>query len=264
MEIFTTKNKIRFYKVFSLIFWIIVWEIAALVINTEIYLPSPFRTFQALIHLVKMKVFWYTVISTISRVVIGFIISFIIGGLTGILCGLNKFIYELFHPLIISIKSTPVMSFIIIALIWFKSDNVPIFICFLMCYPIIWTSVVEGMKHVDNNLLDMAYLFKVKKTYIVRNIYIPSVLPFLSTGMMTALGLGWKVTVAAEVLSNPKLAIGAKLFDAKVYLESENLFAWTIVVILLSLVFEYILKYIIKNAMTFKKNMKRKQVVNYF
>lgn len=256
MEIFTTKSRNRFYKVFSLFFWIIIWEIAALIINKEIVLPSPFRTYEALVHLVKMKVFWYTILNTISRVILGFMISLIIGVITGILSGLNNFIYELFHPLIVSVKSTPVMAFIIIALIWFKHGNVPIFICFLMCYPIIWTSVVEGMKHVDDKLLDMASLFKVKRTYIVRNIYIPSVLPFLSTAMTTGVGLGWKVTVAAEVFTSDKLSIGTNLFNAKIYLESEMLFAWTIVIIILSLVFEYLLKYIIKNATTFKKKTK--------
>lgn len=267
MKIFTIKNNNIFYKIFSLIFslifWIFVWEIVALVINEEIYLPSPFKTFEVLKGLVKMKIFWYTILTTILRVILGFLISCIIGSITGILCGLNRFMYELFHPLIVSVKSTPVMSFIMIALIWFKDDNVPIFICFLMCYPIIWTSVVEGMKQVDNKLLEMASLFKVNKNYVIKNIYMPSVLPYLTAGMMTALGLGWKVTVAAEFFSNQKLSIGTKLYDAKVYLESEMLFAWTIVVILLSFVFEYLLKYLIKNAMTFKKNIKSRQVVNY-
>lgn len=255
MKIFTIKNNNIFYKIFSLFFWIMVWEIIALIINKEIYLPSPFKAVFVLFQLIRTNIFWKTVLNTFSRVLLGFLLSTLVGGLTGILCGLNKFFKELFHPLIVSIKSTPVMSFIIIALIWFKSDNVPIFICFLMCYPIIWTSVVEGMKQVDNKLLEMAYLYEVRKIYILKNIYFPSVFPYLVTGMITALGLGWKVTVAAEVLSNPKLSIGSNLYNAKVYLESEILFAWTIVVILLSLIFEYLVKFSLGKSL-FKKEHK--------
>ena len=141
------------------------------------------------------------------------------------------------------------MSFILIAVIWFKSDNVPIFICFLMCFPIIWTSVVGGINNVDQRLIDMAYVYKVDKRYIIKDIYIPSIIPYVTTSMITSLGLGWKVTVAAEVLSSPRFSIGTKLYDAKIYVESGQLFAWTLVVIILSLILEYILKYFLQKIL---------------
>lgn len=241
----TSTMKDKLFKIFSIIFWIIIWEIGFLLIDRELYLPSPLSTLTTLLTLIKVKTFWYTVFMTISRVIIGFIISCILGTLIGIICGLNKYFYNLFNPLIITIKSTPVMSFIIIALIWFKSSNVPIFICFLMCFPIIWTSVVKGIHNVDNKLIEMARLYEVKKLDVLRGIYIPSIIPYVTTGMITALGLGWKVTVASEVLSSPKFSIGSKLYDAKVYLESEQLFAWTIVVIIFSMIFEYAFNYLI-------------------
>ncbi len=252
MTISTINNRKKTYKIIVLVFWIAVWEIAALIINKEIYLPTPFKTFQVLISLIVLDTFWYTIFSTISRVIIGFVISCIIGCITGILCSFNDFLYRLFHPLIVAVKSTPVMSFILIALIWFQSGHVPTFICFLMCFPIIWTSAVEGMTQVDTQLLEMSTVFKVKRRYVLRHIYLPSLMPFLTTAMITSLGLGWKVTVAAEVLSNPLHSIGGFLYDSKVYLESAELYAWTIVVILLSLVFEYIIKYAIRK-LRFKK-----------
>lgn len=137
------------------------------------------------------------------------------------------------------------MSIIIIALIWFQSGRVPIFVCFLMCFPIIWTNAVEGIRQVSKDLLQMAKVYRVNRSLIIRRIYIPSIRPYLIAGVTTALGLGWKVTVAAEVLSNPKFSIGGNLYGAKVYLESSQLFAWTSVVIILSFAFEYLFKYII-------------------
>ncbi|MCT4544684.1 MAG: ABC transporter permease subunit [Vallitalea sp.] len=246
MKTSITKNRPKSIKVFSVMFWILVWEVVALIIDRELYLPSPFTTFNALFNMIQVKEFWEIVLITILRVLIGFIISCVIGTVLGIICGINTYMYELFNPLIVTVKSTPVMSFIIITLLWFKSGNVPIFICFLMCLPIIWTAVVEGIKQVDKKILEMAYLFRVKKRYIIKDIYIPSIMPYLTTAMITSVGLGWKVTVAAEVLSRPKLSIGTKLKDSKVYLESPQLFAWTIVVIILSLMFEYVFKYIIR------------------
>jgi NitT/TauT family transport system permease protein len=144
------------------------------------------------------------------------------------------------------------MSFIIIAIIWFASSMVPVFVGFLMCFPIIFTNVYEGVKNVDNKLLEMSKVYNIKKLRVVRNIYIPSLIPYILAGMTTALGIGWKATVAAEVLSHPKYAIGTHLYDAKVYLESAELFAWTIVVIGLSFIFEYVIK------MLFRKKIKER------
>lgn len=246
MKSFITLKNNKTFKAWVIIFWILVWGIVSLLINKEIYLPSPISTLEAFLKLVVKVEFWKSIFLSIFRVMFGFIISCILGIFIGIICGLNKLFYELFNPLIVSIKSTPVMSFIIIALIWFKSGNVPIFICFLMCFPVIWTNVVEGIRNVDSNLLEMAHIYNVKRYMIIRKIYIPSVIPYISAAITMALGLGWKVTVAAEVLSSPKYSIGKHLYDAKVYLESADLFAWTGVIIILSFGFEFLFKYIFK------------------
>ncbi len=219
-----------------------VWWVLARLVNQEIYVPTPMRTFQELIDNIGQVYFWKTIMATISRVAIGFFFACIIGVSLGVLCGMHYFSYTLWHPVISAIKSTPVMSFILIAIIWFQSNDVPVFICFLMGLPIIWTSTVEGIHNVDNRLIEMASVYKVDKKYRISQIYFPSITPYIRAAMITALGLGWKVTVAAEVLSNPKFSIGTKLSEAKVYVESASLFAWTIVVIVLSLLLESLFK----------------------
>lgn len=245
MKIFTILKNKKIARIIVAIFWIAIWEIASLLIGKEVYLPSPLNTIKALLTLSITSKFWYSIAMTFIRVVLGFVISCIAGIILGIICGLNRFLYELLNPLVIAIKSTPVMSIIIIALIWFQSGRVPIFVCFLMCFPIIWTNAVEGIRQVSKDLLQMAKVYRVNRSLIIRRIYIPSIRPYLIAGVTTALGLGWKVTVAAEVLSNPKFSIGGNLYGAKVYLESSQLFAWTSVVIILSFAFEYLFKYII-------------------
>ncbi|NLY60466.1 MAG: ABC transporter permease subunit [Clostridiales bacterium] len=245
MKISTILKNKKTARLLVVIFWIAIWEIASLVIGREVYLPSPLNTVRALLRLSVTSKFWYSIAMTFIRVVAGFIISCLGGIILGIMCGLIKFLYELLNPLVIAVKSTPVMSIIIIALIWFQSGRVPVFVCFLMCFPIIWTNAVEGIRQVNRDLLQMAKVYRVNKGLIIRRIYIPSVTPYLIAGITTALGIGWKVTVAAEVLSNPKFSIGGNLYGAKVYLESSELFAWTSIVIILSFAFEYLFKYII-------------------
>lgn len=247
MTDFTTKNKKSILnKILIFVFWICIWQAVHLIIGRDIYVPSPLSVFICLSELVFLKSFWLSVLYSIYRVVAGILISIVIGAITAVISGISTFVFNLIQPLMTAVKSTPVLSFIIIALIWFSSGNVPVFICFLMCYPVIWTNLVTAIKGVDKKLLEMSKVYKVKKTVVLKKIYIPSVLPYFTAACITCLGLGWKVTVAAEVLSHPKNAIGSNLHSAKAYLDSAELFAWTFVVILLSLIFEIVFSRIIK------------------
>ncbi|MFL0249449.1 ABC transporter permease [Clostridium neuense] len=243
----TKNNKRLLNKFIVLLFWIGVWQLVYLLINNELYVPAPINVFKTLKILIFKAEFWSSVGASIARTVAGIILSIVFGVVLGALCSINKFLYELMNPLIITIKTTPIMSFIIIALVWFSSNNVNIFICFLMCFPLIWTNVLEGIKNVDKNILDMAKLYKVKKIMILKRIYMPSVFPYFSAACISSIGLGWKASIAAEVLSNPKYSIGGQLYNAKLYMDSNELFGWTFVVIVISIVLETSFKWLWRN-----------------
>ncbi len=232
----------KFKKIFIILFWILIWEIFSLIINREIYLPSPYSTLKALNKLLFLQDTYITILLSSYRTICGFFLSCALGVFLGYLCGINKFLYDLFNPLISIMRTVPVMSIIIIALMWFRDTNVPIFVAFLMCFPIVWTNTVMGIKNTDIKLLEMCRLYNINKFRIIKSVYFYSALPYMKAGMISALGIGWKVTSAAEVLSLPKYSIGRFLYDSKVYLEIPDLFAWTIIIIALSFIFEKILK----------------------
>ena len=234
-------------KVYIILFWVIAWEVLSLIINQEIYLPSPFSAFSALVDLLKAKDTYVTIFYSTYRTLAGFIISCAVGIAAGYLCGTNQFFYDLFNPLIGVIRTVPVMSIIIIAIMWFRDTNVPIFVAFLMCFPIIWTNTISGIKSTDYRLLEMCKTYKIKKSRMITSVYFYSALPYVKAAMISALGIGWKVTSAAEVLSLPKHSIGSYLYDSKVYLEIPSLFAWTIIIISLSYAFEALLKILFKS-----------------
>lgn len=229
-------------KIIIALFWLIVWEVLSLIINQEIYLPSPFSTYNALISLLKTTDTYITIFYSSYRTIVGFIISCLLGFIMGYFCGTMKFLYDLFNPFVSIIRTIPVMSIIIIAIMWFKDTNVPIFVAFLMCFPIVWTNVVSGIKATDNKLLQMCKIYNIKKIEIIKSVYFYSTLPYIKAAMISALGIGWKVTSAAEVLSLPKYSIGRFLYDSKVYLDIPGLFAWTVIIIALSYMFEIALK----------------------
>ncbi|HAS90883.1 MAG TPA: ABC transporter permease [Clostridiales bacterium] len=233
-------------KLLIILFWIFVWEILSLIIAQEIYLPSPHAAFSSLMNLLISKDTYITVYYSTYRTLTGFFLSCVFGIFLGIISGIHKAVYNLLNPLIVIIRTIPVMSIIIIAIMWFKDTNVPIFVAFLMCFPIIWTNTVSGILSTDVKLLQMCEVYKIKKSRIISSVYFYSSLPYIKAGMISALGIGWKVTSAAEVLSLPKYSIGRFLYDSKVYLEIPDLFAWTIIIVSLSFLFESLLKTIFK------------------
>ncbi|WP_333860887.1 ABC transporter permease [Clostridium sp.] len=238
----TSETKI-IKKIGILIFWILIWHVCSVFINEELLLPSPFQVLKSLVLLMGKFYFWKSVLSSVIRVIIGILLSVIIGIVLGLTAGLNKFFEELLEPVIVTVKATPVISIIIIALVWFSSSNVVIFTAILICFPIVYTNVIQGVKSIDKSLIQMAVVFKVKRKYILKDIYLPSIKNYIVSGILMCMGIGWKVSVASEVLSIPRYSIGLNLLSAKTTLETAELFAWTIVVVILSFMFEKVFKY---------------------
>jgi len=234
----------NFLKFIAIVFWIFVWWIVAKLVNSFI-IPSPSETLEALYRVIISSDFIKELGASLYRILIGFFISSLLGLIVGIIAGLNEKFEIFINPLIAVIKSIPVISLILIILFWVKSTNVPLVVCFLMCLPVMYNNVSEGIKNVDKKLLEMAKLYKMSNMELIKKIYIHSIKPFVFSATKTCLNLGFRVTVAAEVLSSPKYGLGTKLFDSKIYLNMDELFAYTFIIILFSYLFESLLKYII-------------------
>ena len=239
MQNSTTKNSLL--TAASMLVLLLVWKLLALYWNQEIILPSPEVTVVRLWTVLQSPSFWPSVGLTIGRGLVGFFISCGLGLVLGFMAGFSAPVYWLLQPWVTVVRTIPVMSVIILAIIWFQSDIVPIFVTFLMIFPIIYGNVVAGIKNVDQQLLEMAHMYRVKTRRIILELYIPSILPYLLAGASNAMGITWKVIIAAEILSQPLYGIGTKLMIAKIDLETAQVLAWTVVTILISFVFEYLL-----------------------
>ncbi|WP_297633573.1 ABC transporter permease subunit [uncultured Clostridium sp.] len=237
MKIFTLLNKNK-WKIGGILFWIFIWELFSYVIGEEILFVSPISTFKRLLELIVMKDFCGTVFFSFSRIALGFTLAFVIGIFLSILSWNKKFIRILIEPLITLIQVVPVASFIIISLIWIDSKNLSIFISFLMVCPIIYRNTLNGIENTDKELLEMADVFKISKEKKVKYIYAQSVKPFLISACTVSLGLCFKAGIAAEVIGIPNGSLGEKIYESKIYLYTGDLFAWTIVIVLISVIFQ--------------------------
>ena len=235
-------------KYFIWLFWIAVWQAANLLIHNNIIFVGPLDMASALASLVRDKAFWVTILNSFSRISIGFMGAFALGILLGSLAYVFPLVKELLEPVILLIKSVPVASFIILALIWIGSRNLAVFTAFLVVAPMIYVSTLSGLEHTDPKMLEMARVFCIPLWKQIRYIYVPALLPYLISGCKTALGMSWKSGVAAEVIGIPEGSIGEQLYYSKLYLDTAGLFAWTFVIILISAVFERVFLYLLKKG----------------
>ena len=240
------KQKIRLWAV---LFWMIVWQLASMWLDSDILLVSPVKVVYRLGQLVITAAFWKAVCFTLSRIAAGFFMAVVVGTALAAVSSQWIRVQELLAPFMLAVKSVPVASFIILALIWFSSKNLSILISFLMVLPIIYTSVLSGIQSVDRQMLEMAQVFRLPGLRVVRYIYLPQIMPFFYSACSVALGMSWKAGAAAEVIGMPKGSIGERLQQAKVYLDTPDLFAWTLVIVAASLLFEKVVLYLLKRAM---------------
>lgn len=232
----------------STIFWVVLWEVLSLTVNRELLLPSPITTAKRLFELASTSLFWKTAGMSLLRIAEGFIFGAVIGTILAVLTSASKILCSLFSPIGTLIRATPVASFIILALVWLSSSNIPSFISFLMVTPIVWSALKAAILSTDKQLLEAAKAYKLGYFKTLRMVILPSVAPQYAASLITSLGLAWKSGIAAEVLCHPKLSIGTKLYESQIYLETADLFAWTATVVILSVIMENFFKFALKKV----------------
>ncbi len=222
-------------------FWLGVWQLLSLRVGNGLLLPGPAAVLLRLGQLALTAPFWKATAFSLLRVLAGSLLAVVLGVLLAVLCCRWKVADALFAPFVTVIKSTPVASFIVLLLLFLGRDLLPVVIVVLMALPVIWGNVCAGIRNTDPLLLRTAKVFGFSRGRTLRRVYLPSVMPYFLSACRTALGLGWKSGIAAEVLTVPAVSIGKLLMEAKQYWEVTDLFAWTLAVILCSLVIEKVL-----------------------
>lgn len=234
-----SKGKRSYVKnLLATLFWVAVWHILAVSMGNTLLLPTPWQVLRRLGELMLTADFWQTALASIGRILLGAVSAMVVGVVLAVLTTASPLADALVAPVMTAIQATPVASFAILVLIWLERDLVPVLICAMMVLPVIWSNVSTGIRETDKQLLELAKVYRLPGLRVLKRIYVPSVLPYFRAACGSALGLGWKAGIAAEVLTVPRESIGRMISESKLYLLTEDLFAWTLTVIGLSLLLQ--------------------------
>ena len=225
---------------------IFLWQAASLWLDSDVLIASPLQVLARVFELLKSEAFFTTVSRSTIHIIGGFFLAFgcavVLAAAEGKLPVLEIF----FRPFLLTVKTVPVASFIVISLIWLSGNTLSVFISFLMALPILYNNLLQGYKNADPKMLQCADLFHFspyKRFLLVR---LPAVKPFLLSACSTGMGRAWKAGIAAEVIGIPKNSIGEMLYYAKLYFDSKDLFAWTLIIVVLSVCIEKLFLLLLK------------------
>ncbi len=230
------------------IFWLGAWQIYALYVDSTFLLPTVSDTFYELCSIVGESTFYLTVLSTLLRVVLGLLLGTAIGVLLAMLSHRFYTVRVILTPAITVIRSTPVASFIVILWIMLSGSALSVFVAFLMVMPLIWQNLMDGYASIDKGLAEVADIFGFSYFKRFKLLVFPALIRYLIPALITAVGLAWKSEIAAEIIAYTKNSIGYMINNAKTDFDTPRVFAWTIVIIFMSIILEFATKILMRRV----------------
>lgn len=233
-----------------ILFWLLVWQLLAMGIHNPFLLETPLRTAEVFAGNIISISFWKITGFSLLRIGTGFGMGLLIGILVAVLCFRFRLAEELLSPLLHLIRAVPVVCFVVLFLIWWGSSFLSVAVSFLMVFPAICYSTLEGLRSVDRKQLEMAEIFRLPAGTVILYLYRPALRPFLMGGIRTALGLAWKSGVAAEIIGIPAYSIGEQIYLSKISLNTAEIFSWSFVVVILCILSEKGVLWLAEKLMT--------------
>ena len=240
MKASTIWDKKWLRRLLAALFWLAVWQIAALSLPKLLF-AGPAQTVQSLLFMLRKADFWLSILFSVSKIAGGFILAFALGCLLAVLAHRIALARMLLEPAVQVMKSVPVACFVVVALIWVRSVWISVLTAFFVVFPAVYINLQQGLQNTDEKMLEMAQVFRLTAGKRLRAVWLPAVLPYLLSACRVSVGMALKAGVAGEIIGLPRWSIGEQLYLSKLYLNTADLFAWSLTILALSLVLEKLL-----------------------
>lgn len=221
------------------LFWLAIWQAASMLDGSGVLLCGPLDALLALCRLVCAQAFWSSICFSTLRIVAGVVGGYLIAAVLAAASWHARAVRALLQPALLAIKSTPVACVVVILLIWTGAANVSVITVLLLVVPAIYFALCTGLDNMDAGRRELFEVFGMRGQRRFFALIWPAVLPYLEAASSTVLGMSWKAGIAAELIGVPTGSIGERIYQAKLLLETPDLFAWTFCVICLSWLFEH-------------------------
>lgn len=212
----------------------VAWQLLSWQMAQPQLIPSFPDLIRALLRLVYSPGFLVSIGTTCLRACVGLLLSLAAASITAFLLNRSEAIRFLFMPWLSLLRSVPVISFILLALIFLNPEMIPLLIAFLTMYPLLTENLLKGLMNRRDSWKILARQFHLNAWNRLFQINYPQLKPYLFSGLASAVGFGWRAIIMGEVLSQCVDGIGKRMKEAQVFIDVPELIAWTLVAIVLS------------------------------
>jgi ABC-type nitrate/sulfonate/bicarbonate transport system ATPase subunit/ABC-type nitrate/sulfonate/bicarbonate transport system permease component len=241
---------------------LILWQAVAAWIDYPQLIPSVSGLLVSVLHLFSLPSFYISLGATLLRGLAGVIVAFLLALPIGFLCGKKNFWFHYFNPLLSTLRSTPVVAFILLIILWLPTEAVAPAIALMTMFPVLCENIIKGVQSINTDYEKLAFVYQINFRTKARYIYWPSLKPFVESGCVTAFGFGWKAIIMGEVLSKPFAGIGVEMRTAQMFINVPDLIAWTFIAIVVSFMLTEAIRYLLKRKLrtTISKGQNHKRV----
>lgn len=246
MKISIIKDK-RSYYLLGILFIFVLWSILYFSFNNDYVVPSISKTFQALGSLIIQLHTYKVLLFTILRLLIVIGICLASGVVLAVFSYLSDRVKMFFKPIFTLLKTIPIAVVIILLLIMFTREYAPLLVVASVVLPLIYTATLSGLENINSDIIDEVKMISENNLAVATKIYLPLSCPFILMSIIQSVGLGLKVLVMAEYLSQPIYSIGNELVYYKdIAVSMEYVYAWSIILISFILIVEFLISYTTK------------------
>ena len=225
-------------KVLIWLFYFILWQIIAMIVNQSVILPSFLDVLNRLVYILSDESFYNHLFITLFRVILGTLSAFILSFIFAILSYDFKLINQALKPLVLVSKTIPNITYILLVLIWFSREMSVFFVTLLILFPVLYTQISTGLLGINPEHLEVLKLYPETYFHRLTKVIIPLIRISLFEGLKGALSLGFKVGVMAEILGQVQPGLGYLMHIARMNFETVDLFAYTAIMIMVVVLIE--------------------------
>lgn len=237
----------------SCVTFLIVWQVLALIINSDIYLPTIGQTLDSLKEIVMQERFYLDIIFSVGRSVMSFILALVVALVLGVTSYSFRIIRNFLKPINTLAQSIPNMILIVLALIWFDKDNASFIVGFMIVFPILYDNVLGALVGIDKGILEMIKIYKVSQKDKIIKIYLPSVKFRLVPILISTFSLAFKIVIAGEVYGQPNYGIGTMIQIEKMNFNTSGIFAWLIIILIITMLLDIMKKITLRRSFLWKR-----------
>jgi len=234
--------KSKLYTGLSCVFFILLWQLIAVIINNDIYIPRIQQVIEAIKIIFNEQNFLKVILSSFYRTMFSYLLALIFSMILGVLGKVYPFFQYLMQPINSFGKTIPTMVLVVLSLVWFDKDKTPFVVGFAITFPILYEGIRNGLMQIDKKITDMTKIYEVSLKDKIKKIYFPVMKFYFMSIFVSTFSLTFKTVIAGEVHGQPKFGIGSQIQLEKVNFNVSGIFAWIVIIVIISLVLEMINK----------------------